>query len=222
MNPNLARDELRIWIISLDRLATTCDWELLDDIECRRAERFALGVDRSRFVVAHASLRRILFHHTGIAPQQLQFRNGPQGKPYVDVGERPRPIQFNLAHSGSVAALAVQLQTEVGVDVERIERIRDAAAIARRYFHPDETAWLDERRNEVRNQCFLKLWTMKEACIKASGIGLSKSLDSYCMVGTNRQTELIVNPLSLRSGYCGAVAYRPPPLHVVVRQYASS
>jgi len=155
VNPNLARDELRIWIISLDRLATTCDWELLDDIECRRAERFALGVDRSRFVVAHASLRRILFHHTGIAPQQLQFRNGPQGKPYVDVGERPRPIQFNLAHSGSVAALAVQLQTEVGVDVERIERIRDAAAIARRYFHPDETAWLDERRNEVRNQCFL-------------------------------------------------------------------
>ena len=68
----------------------------------------------------------------------------------------------------------------MGVDVEPVDR-RAPLDIADRYFAPDERAWLFARPEAERPRGFFRLWTMKEAFIKATGKGISQGLQSFAI-----------------------------------------
>jgi 4'-phosphopantetheinyl transferase len=204
----LAGNDLRIWNIALDGVASEGEWELLDVCERRRANTFRSLKDRSRFIVAHAALREILSAQLGVPASSLVFGSNAYGKPFL-VQPVPRAgLQFNLAHSQDVAVVAVSRKQEVGVDVERVGVVPDAAAIAERYFHWREAEWLRQMPLGTRAEAFFELWTMKEACVKAAGFGLAQSLNSFCVVGPDTTTPFTAAPLTSPTGYKGAVACR--------------
>lgn len=97
------------------------------------------------------------------------------GKPELADG---RP--FNLSHAGGYAVLATG-DAPLGVDIERL-RVVDYPAIANRFFHPDERAFLASQPDMQR--AFFQIWTCKESYLKATGYGFSVAPASFCVLPT--------------------------------------
>lgn len=149
----------------------------LDEIE--RADRFHFDKDRNRFTIARGALRELLGGYLKIAPNQLSFVYGVQGKPALAEPYNSSGLHFNLSHSGDIALLAVTRNREIGVDVEQIRADFASEDIAARFFAPEECAKLKTLPLHQRPDAFFSCWTRKEAYIKARGKGLSIPLDSF-------------------------------------------
>jgi 4'-phosphopantetheinyl transferase len=154
-----------LWRIDLDRPIPGA-LELLTAGERLRADRFVFDRDRVRFVAGRAAQRVILAGYAGGAPEALVFDLGPRGKPHLTTGP-----PFSYSNSGSCGLLAAGGDRPLGVDVERIREVSDASAVGRSVFTPEEwAAW----RAAGGDPCsgFLRVWTQKEAVLKALGLGL--------------------------------------------------
>jgi len=194
-------------------------WKDLSADERQRADQFRLDLQRHRFVVARAQLRHVLSRYLPIAAADICFEYEPLGKPRLSENTAGGPVRFNLSKSGDVALIGVTSGRDVGIDVEQVRRVADAENIAERYFSSAESNALLRLPQSERNEAFLRLWTCKEAFLKATGRGLSFPLDqvTICMDGggepridsTDAGTD--DGPWQLASlmpadGYLGAVA----------------
>ena len=152
---------------------------LLSDEERARADRFAFAHDRDRYVAAHALARSTLSDFFARAPQDWAFVTNGWGKPRVAASDASARLCFNLSHTRGHVAVAVALDREVGVDVERIAPSRADEEVARQLFAPAEFAAFQEEPQVGRAEAFFDLWTLKEAYIKAVGLGLALPLKDF-------------------------------------------
>jgi 4'-phosphopantetheinyl transferase len=176
----LRAGSLHVWSIPLDlpeSVVPDCKSWLSSD-ERVRAERFIRPVDRRRYVVAHAALRFLLARYAGGDPQSLSLVAGPQGKPALANGGE-LGLAFNLSHSGELAAIAMSQRNNVGIDIECVRAVPEAATIAKAYFSPAEVSSLGAASPSEFDRDFLICWTRKEAFVKALGGGLSIPLDRF-------------------------------------------
>jgi 4'-phosphopantetheinyl transferase len=148
---------------------------LLSDDERERAARFRFDEHRHQFCVAHALVRTALSRYARVEPGAWRFSVGERGRPEIVAAPGVPPLRFNLSHAGGLVACAVALARDVGVDVEDATRRADIDAIARRYFSPSERS--DLARPGSGRDRFFELWTLKEAYLKARGIGIAAGLE---------------------------------------------
>jgi len=161
---------------------------LLSTDEKVRWQRFRQADDRRRFLLTRALLRTVLGDHRGQAPHELEFTVDRWGKPQlVSMPEGEEPLHFNLSHTDGMVVLAVSRQAEVGVDVEDERRDVQAEALTLRYFAEEELRALRALPPEERQPHFLRLWTLKEAYVKALGLGLRIPLDSFAFALSERE-----------------------------------
>jgi 4'-phosphopantetheinyl transferase len=167
--------------VHLDAPAEVCAalWQLLSRDERERAEKFRYAEHRQHYIVARASLRRLLAERLRIPPSAVEFVETEYGKPRLAPVHRSANVEFNLSHSGILALYAFTSGRAVGVDVELIREVPDADDLAERFFSPTETASLRALPLDRRSLAFLACWTRKEAFIKALGLGLSCPLDGF-------------------------------------------
>ena len=147
---------------------------LLSREELTRADRFVAPRHRRRFAMARAQLRRVVGHVTGTPAGDVRFTYAGQGKPLLDGGP-----SFNLSHSREGVMIAVAREGRLGVDIEHNRQLRDLEGLAARYFAPDETARLRVVARPDRPPTFFRIWTRKEAFLKALGGGLAIPLKSF-------------------------------------------
>ena len=150
---------------------------MMSDLERARATRFRFERNRREYIAAHALKRLMLSEAFGGRPQDWAFVAEPGGKPYVAGGWGPH---FNISHCDGLVACAVSAEAPLGVDVEPVGR-RPPLDLAEHYFAPDECVWLLELPEDERPRGFLRLWTMKEAFIKATGKGVSQGLHTFAI-----------------------------------------
>lgn len=136
--------------------------------EAERADKFRFEQHRNRFIRGRAFLREILASFCGCAAHELPLSTGEDGKPLV----QGSPVAFNLSHSGDVAVLGIAPMREIGVDVECFDRRVECVALARRYFADSEINALEMLEPAAQRELFFRLWTSKEAAMKATGEGL--------------------------------------------------
>jgi 4'-phosphopantetheinyl transferase len=177
-----AERALAVWWL-LTEAAKSSDMERwlgsLDRGERERAARFRIAADRREFIAAHALLRTMLTHHLGVPATAWRFVVDANGKPSIDRKVGPHQIQFNLSHTRGLVAVALASRGAIGVDVEEIDEAKADLAIAEAYFARSEVEMLQKAPPSERARCFFRLWTLKEAYIKAIGKGLSAPLDSF-------------------------------------------
>jgi 4'-phosphopantetheinyl transferase len=149
---------------------------LLTPDELERADRFVFPEHRRRFALARAGLRRVLAAYLDEDPAALRFVLGPQGKPAL-AGRAA--LEFNLSHSHELALCGVKRGRELGVDVEWMRELTDCLGIARTHFAESERRALAATPPAERALVFFRIWTRKEAFIKALGTGLSHPLDRF-------------------------------------------
>ncbi len=173
-------DGVHVWRVALDQPADAASRlaACLSSAERERAGRFRGAVLTRRYEAAHGALRRILGAYLGRAPETLVFAVDPHGKPGL-AGEDA--LTFNLSHSGADALIAVAQARSIGVDIEVIRDMPDAADLARRNFAPEEQhGWLATHADH-QLEAFFAYWTAKEAYLKAIGLGLARPLDSFAV-----------------------------------------
>lgn len=151
---------------------------LLDPVEQKRATRFRAVRDRNRFLVARATLRRVLAQYTGVEPQSVKLIVRPGGKPIVAGGGMSGALHFNLSHCGDLALCAIA-DREVGVDVEQLKHHDDVERVARHFFSDDEARMLGSLQGIDRTRFFFRTWVRKEAYIKATGEGLARDTTTF-------------------------------------------
>lgn len=151
----------------------------LDAAERARAAQFRVEEDRLTYAAAHWLLRTALSRMGGAAPAAWRFVAGTHGKPLVDPNAGLPMLHFNLSHTRGFVACAVSEAAEIGIDVESLDRDAMALDIAGRFFSPAEIASLRAAPPDEQAVMFLRLWTLKEAFLKATGEGLGRGLDSF-------------------------------------------
>lgn len=141
--------------------------------ERERAASFVFDRDRERFVRAHGYLRRKLGTFVGLAAKDVPLAIRDGGKPFVE----GRDISFNLSHSGARAVVAITRGSDVGIDletVERFDRIDDELdGLARSCLTGEEQDALAALPSGRRVRRFLAYWTAKEARMKLTGEGMA-------------------------------------------------
>jgi 4'-phosphopantetheinyl transferase len=179
--PRLSKDEVHVWRANID-VNPTVQAVLaisLDSQEERRASHFVFGRDRNHFVAARGILRRVLSGYLQRRPEQLRFTLGPHGKPALPSQMGCVDLRFNLSHSGGLALVAVALEREVGIDLEKIQPGAAGENIETSIFSQQEQSELHNTPPESRQYEFFRRWTCKEAYVKARGGGLQIPLKSF-------------------------------------------
>ncbi|MCA8887943.1 4'-phosphopantetheinyl transferase superfamily protein [Hyphococcus flavus] len=161
-------------------LLQACE-RILSSDEIIRARSFRQEEDARSFVTAHAVLRLQLAAHHQCSPSELLFATGPNGKPHLIgiAGRKARSwLHFNLSHTRGRALIGLST-APIGVDIEQIEEFPDMLETADLAFTPESRAILAACTGDVRTRLFYRFWTLGEAFIKATGLGISQGLDTF-------------------------------------------
>ncbi len=171
---SLQGNEVHVWQAALaPRPDMPCLHELLSPDERAQAGRFRHARDRDRYILSHAFLRAVLGRYLGVDPVQLAFSCGPHGKPALACGAGSAALRFNLTHAHELALLAVAWRREIGIDAEYVRPDLPYEEMARRFLACEEVAALAALPLAVQPWAFCRLWTRKEAYLKARGDGLA-------------------------------------------------
>lgn len=153
-------------------LLAACE-ALLDDGEHRRLAALKATSRRREFVLGHALARIAMTRRVeSVAPAAWRLGAGVGGRPEASALDGSSGPALSIAHTRGLLVVAVASAGEVGVDVEWCGREPHALALAERFFATAEVADLRARSEAAQVERFLALWTMKEAYLKARGVGL--------------------------------------------------
>lgn len=165
----MTADAVQVWLIPADLPAPELAGlaAVLDDAERARAARLASPVQRALFVAGHGAARLLLGERLGLPATAVCWRYGPHGKPAPDTPAGP---QVNLSHSGEFALLALAARRPVGVDLQRVRPHLSVVRLASRFYPPAEARYVAAGADPAeRAHRYTRLWTRKEACVKAAG-----------------------------------------------------
>jgi 4'-phosphopantetheinyl transferase len=169
---------VHLWAVALDvpadRLAA-CQ-AVLSSEELERSARFHFDVHRDRYIAGRGALRHLLSRYLSLPARVLEFEYGANGKPALAGAAKESRLEFNLAHSEGQMLIAVTESTRVGVDLECVRELPDAAELVRSFFSAREIAEFEALPNKERSVAFFRLWTCKEAWLKATGEGIANLL----------------------------------------------
>jgi 4'-phosphopantetheinyl transferase len=149
---------------------------LLSEDERARWEAFKFDLHRREYLATHALARIALSHYSAPNPKAWRFQMNAYGKPATDPESG---LRFNLSNSPGLVVCLVGKDAEVGVDLEPRERAESIAEVGPRMFSSREMEQLESLREDEKPDRCLQLWTLKEAYIKARGMGLALPLNKF-------------------------------------------
>jgi 4'-phosphopantetheinyl transferase len=169
------------------------------------AANFVAPHHRDVYVAQHALVRALVARYVAIAPEAIAFARRARGKRYIAGGAA---IEFNLAHCDDLALLAIApRELAVGIDIERLDADLDARQLGRIVLARDERFVAADRRG------FLRVWCRKEACLKATGVGLLDDLAAVSVAADRVDVagEVVhVQDLAIDGDHAAALATTAP------------
>ncbi|WP_107670767.1 4'-phosphopantetheinyl transferase superfamily protein [Cyanothece sp. BG0011] len=178
-NLTINSQTVHIWKTNLEQssIHVQNSFNLLNEEEKIKAQRFRFEKHQQRYTLARSSLRKILSFYLGISPQDIKFQYNEYGKPELLDKINTINLQFNVSHSENIAIYGITCDYLIGVDIEYIRPMSEAENLARRFFSQAEFEQISLLSSQEKEREFFKLWTAKEAYLKAIGKGISGGLE---------------------------------------------
>lgn len=226
-------NEVHLWQIDMNNFVSQCDdlQEILTETEWAKANRFVQKTDRERSIIARSLLRQLLGKYLLCKPEEVNFQYNAFDKPML-ADSHNNSLYFNVSHSQQWIVYAISPIYHVGVDIEYINPEVDVSGIAERFFHSDESRYIQSLNGDAQVRAFFHCWTRKEALLKALGEGLSfpleechVSLDDDEMVSVLKLADHDINDwklfnLNLADGFAAAVAIHGPVTSLKQRMWS--
>lgn len=196
----LREDEVHIWLLPLEKDSAFFPTEpfetFLTNEEKARTARFLFPKDQQRSFATRVLVRLLLSSYTSLAPESWEFQNNPYGRPEISevCHYNGSPLFFNLAHSKRCIGIAFSRIREVGLDIEWMRDSVQAIEVAEKMFSQSEYRNLCQVPQEELLNSFYRYWTLKEAYIKARGMGLSLPLDQFSFSINSSQVLISFDP----------------------------
>ncbi len=172
---HLAQDQVHLHLL---RPAVHATYPSLSHAEQTRAQGYRFARDRTLYRAAHHFLRTSLSRYAGIMPGDWYYSHNSYGKPAVANPGHLR-LQFNLSHTRGLIGCAVSLNHATGVDVESARPLPDLVSISRSVYVGPELDDVLAHTGAAQRTRFYTYWTLKEAYIKARGMGLYLPLEQF-------------------------------------------
>lgn len=171
----LVSDQVHLYVAALaDLQADAGEFATyLSAEEQARAARFLDPQHGQKQRLVRGLLRKLLAQYLGIAPQQVEFDYAEHGKPSL---RNDPSLCFNLSHSRDMVAYAFRCDYDIGVDIEYMRRQENLPGMIRHVASRAEQQALNSLESAQAQVAFYRLWTRKEAFIKAVGRGLGMGL----------------------------------------------
>lgn len=208
-----------IWLVPTDVLTRAVRAQclgLLSVAERERHDRYLADDARDQYLLGRALVRTVLSRRTGVPTGRWVFGQNPQGRPHIESPVLPEPVHFNLSHASGLVALAVGDHPEIGVDVENVQRRLSWEDLAASYFSTHEQAVLAQTAPTQRRARFFEIWTLREAYVKARGLGLSLPFERFQFMFEGESVALACRADCGDDGQRWRLfRYRPTPDHTL-------
>jgi 4'-phosphopantetheinyl transferase len=188
--------------------------------EAERAARYRFAEDRARFVIGRALTRTSLGHYLGANPLSFPFAYTKREQPVLMRNEN---ISFSITHTGDYVAVALTANARVGIDIEHARSKADLVALSKRILSTKDRRIFTTLPVADSLAAFFRIWTRKEAYLKARGEGISDGLQKFSVsFSTDEITTVIderdrvneakwrLHSLKVVDGYTGCVACDDP------------
>ncbi len=214
----LGDNQVDIWFIDPQSINLTKQPSLpgyLNQEEQQRYQGFRFDKDKHIYLVAHVLLRGCLSLYGEVLPTDWQFDKNQYGRP--EIKNIHTSLRFNLSHTQGLVCCIITNKKDCGIDVERFQRVDQPLQLAERFFSHKEVEQLQTVSRDKIDSHFIYYWTLKEAYIKAKGMGLSLPLAQFSFIlknhgkiGIRFGKELLDNP-----DYWQFVQYIPSDQHCI-------
>jgi 4'-phosphopantetheinyl transferase len=171
------RTQIVVACVELDLTDPAENATVVSEDERQRAARYRHAIDRRRFLARRAQTRLILAEMLDRPAHKIVFSLGAYGKPSVEGSE----IRFSTSHSNGLWLIAVGADRELGCDIEHRNPDRDLAMLASMAMADSEMRWFSGVREDLKLDVFYDRWTLKEAYLKALGIGLTMPMTDFAI-----------------------------------------
>jgi 4'-phosphopantetheinyl transferase len=210
--PSEAVDSAELWYVRPENAssATLEKWNALayDNVGALRPPERA---------VARGFARSVLARVVGVPPHDLSVVTDEWGRPRVVAPARATGLSFSLSHTRGLIACLAAWDRRVGADAEQVRHDDSLLEIADQRFAAREAEALRALPQSARHERFLKYWTLKEAYMKARGLGLAISLDAVAFDLAEADGE------SITASFAGDLADDPANwqfgLHAISREH---
>lgn len=192
--------QIHIFLFRLEDFDEKELYGVLSEDEKERADRLKVELKKKQFILARSLLRKLLSNSTDIRLDEIEFYYGEHDKPFIK--NTYKNIEFNLSHSDQCIVIAITLENKVGVDVEKINTEIDHDSLSKRFFSKEEYSYLIKLNNNNKLDAFYRIWTRKEAFIKATGEGIAFGLDNFSVFGDSTKVEIKNEKNSNEDWYC--------------------
>jgi 4'-phosphopantetheinyl transferase len=156
---------------------------LMSADEQARCARYKFERDQTLCRVARLLTRTLVGGYTRRDPASLRFTLSTHKRPSADAS-----IDFNLSHTHGLLAVALSARGPVGIDVEQLSRDLDIPTLSPTVYSSRELEWLHDGDAAGLRDRFFTLWTLKEAYLKAIGVGMSADLTAVSIVPRDERT----------------------------------
>lgn len=202
----LTSNNIDLWTINPSKLSTqSVNWlsDMLSPTELESVQRYKHKTAQHTALVTRSICRLVLAQYTSTPPSSLSFIRNAHGKPELE--HNANRIRFNLSHNNQQIILAVCVDDDIGCDIEDPTRKVSIEPITRRYFAPQEHQAICALEGPAQKERFFEVWTLKEAFVKATGVGISLGLDTFYF--EKNKTLAIENQLTYldESKQCNAI-----------------
>jgi len=190
----LQEDEIHLWIVNPQHItATSSLFALLPENEQQKIQRYRSDNAKHTALITRSFIRLLLSRYSKFSPEQWQFNIGELGKP--EIQNAPIPLRFNLSHNNELIICALCLTKDIGCDIENLSRKVNVNAIAKRFFSDSEYQLITASPKQ-----FFEYWTLKEAFVKATGLGISQGLETFSFEIKAQQKKSSNENISLTFG----------------------